>query len=137
VAGAVAGVRRGEVPVDDVRDAVHRLAPQVTEQQLAGFCGQLCHFVTMHHTIEDQAMFPAVAAHPDYAPVAERLVDEHLVIHDHLLRMDRAAVVVAADPTRMPELAVAFTELRRVLESHFTYEEGEMTEALGVLGLRI
>lgn len=127
VSGRVAAVRAG----------VHELAPSLTAQQVAGLCGQVCRFLTMHHTIEDQNLFPAVATMERYAPVAERLAEEHLVVHAHLERVDDLAVAVRTDPDRIPDLVAAVADLRADLESHFAYEESEMTEPLGLLGLGV
>ncbi len=38
-----------------------------------------------------------------------------------------------ADPTYVDALVVAVADLRADLESHFTYEETEMSEPLGLL----
>ena len=65
------------------------------------------------------------------------LAEEHLVIHDHLERVDDLAVAVHADPSRIAELVEAVAELRVDLESHFAYEETEMAEPLGLLGLGV
>jgi hypothetical protein len=125
----------GAREVEAVRAGVHGLAPSLTAQQVAGLCGQVCRFLTMHHTIEDQSMFPAVATMEAYAPVAARLAEEHLVVHDHLERVDDLAVAVRTDPGRIGELVTAVADLRADLESHFAYEESEMSEPLGLLGL--
>ena len=132
---AVEELRDGGGDVGDVRESLHRLAPALTAQQVSGMCQQVCRFVTMHHTIEDRSMFPAVATLEAYAPVATRLAQEHLVIHDHLERVDELALAVYVDPSRIAELVTAVSELRHDLESHFAYEETEMTEPLGLLGL--
>ena len=127
----------GSSDVEAVRAGVHGLAPSLTAQQVAGLCGQVCRFLTMHHTIEDQNMFPAVATMQEYAPVAARLAEEHLVVHDHLERVDDLAVAVRTDPGRIGELVTAVADLRADLESHFAYEETEMAEPLGLLGLGV
>ena len=134
---AVAEVRRGAGDPADVRAAVHELAPALTEQQVAGYCAQVCRFVTMHHTVEDQMMYPPIAALPGYAPVIERLMEEHLVVHDHLEVVDDLALAVMADPSRIGDLADAVDALRRDLESHFLYEEEQMAEPMGVLGMGV
>ena len=41
------------------------------------------------------------------------------------------------DPGRIGELVAAVADLRADLESHFAYEETEMSEPLGLLGLGI
>jgi iron-sulfur cluster repair protein YtfE (RIC family) len=134
---AVAELRDGTGDLDEVREGVHRLAPALTAQQAAGLCRQVCSFLTMHHTIEDQSMFPAVASLEAYAPVAARLAEEHLVIHEHLERVDELAVAVHREPSRIAELVAAVADLRHDLESHFTYEEVETAEPLGLLGLGV
>jgi hypothetical protein len=134
---AVEALQGGTGDVAAIRAGVHGLAPSLTAQQVAGLCGQVCRFLTMHHTIEDQSMFPAVATMETYAPVAARLAEEHLVVHAHLERVDDLAVAVRTDPGRVDELADAVADLRADLESHFAYEESEMSEPLGLLGLGV
>lgn len=134
---AVEALQDGLGDVEAVRAGVHGLAPSLDAQQVAGLCGQLCRFLTMHHTIEDQNLFPAVETMEAYAPVAARLAEEHVVVHAHLERVDDLALAVRTEPSRVPELAAAVADLRADLESHFAYEETEMAEPLGLLGLGI
>ena len=134
---AVEELRDGTGDIARVRETIHQLGPALTAQQVSGMCRQVCRFLTMHHTIEDQSLFPAVATLEAYAPVAARLAEEHLDIHDHLERVDHLAVAVCADPSRVDELVTAVADLRLDLESHFSYEETEMTEPLGILGLLV
>ena len=134
---AVTELRDGTGAVGVVREHLHQLAPALTAQQVSGLCRQVCRFLTMHHSIEDHSMFPAVATLEAYAPVAARLAEEHLVIHEHLERVDDLALATYADPLRVAELVTAVAELRSDLESHFAYEETEMTEPLGLLGLGV
>ena len=134
---AVEDLAAGAGDVGAVRAGVHGLAPSLGAQQVAGLCGQVCRFLTMHHTIEDHDLFPAVATLDAYAPVATRLAEEHLVIHAHLERVDDLAIAVRTDAGRVGELAAAVTALRADLESHFSYEETEMAEPLGLLGLGV
>lgn len=134
---AVEDVRTGASDAEAVRAGVHGLAPSLDAQQVAGLCGQVCRFLTMHHTIEDQNLFPAVATMTAYAPVAARLAEEHLVVHAHLERVDDLAVAVVSAPGRIGELAEAVAGLRADLESHFAYEETELSEPLGLLGLGV
>lgn len=135
--GAVEELRDGTGDVGAVRETLHRLAPALTAQQVSGLCRQVCRFLTMHHTIEDQSIFPAVATLEAYAPVAARLAEEHLDIHEHLERVDDLALAVRTDGSRVDELVTAVADLRHDLESHFAYEEFELTEPLGLLGLGI
>ena len=50
--------RRRPATVGDVRETLHRLAPALSAQQVPGLCRQVCRFLTMHHTFEDQAHVP-------------------------------------------------------------------------------
>jgi len=69
--------------------------------------------------------------------IAARVAEEHLVVHAHLERVDDLALAVRTDPARVDELVEAVAGLRADLESHFAYEETEMTEPLGLLGLGV
>ncbi|MET1058732.1 MAG: hemerythrin domain-containing protein [Nocardioides sp.] len=128
-------VRRGEATVADLRAAVHHLTGRRSLETLGGFCAQFCSFVTMHHMLEDQVMFPAVAGLPDYASVAQRLSEEHVVIHEHLLRIDAVLLRLDGSAEAFAELDEAVAALAGDLLSHFTYEETELAEPLGLLGL--
>ena len=128
-------VRRGDATVAALRAAVNHLTGRRTQETLGGFCAQFCSFVTLHHTLEDQSMFPAVAGLPDYAPVAERLAEEHVVIHAHLLRIDAVLRRLEGEPHAFDELDTAVAALDEDLLSHFTYEETELAEPLGLLGM--
>ena len=134
---AVEAVRQGAATPADVRDAVHQLTWRQHREDIGSFCGQLCRFVTMHHTIEDQAMFPTVAALPGYGPVVERLMDEHHVVHERLVRVDEVLVRMQGDEAAFEDLAASVAALSEVLLSHFLYEEEEMGEALGLAGLLV
>jgi hypothetical protein len=130
----VAEVRRGEASAADVRAAVSAFGG-ASGLTLGQHCAQLCRFVTMHHSLEDSAMFPALGAHAKVRPVVERLAEEHVVIHEHLVHVDELAARLDAEPGVLPELEEAVAEFAGVLRSHFTYEEDELSEPLGLLGL--
>ena len=127
-------VRRGEASAADVRAAVHQFGG-ATGLTLGQHCAQLCQFVTMHHSLEDSAMFPALGAHAKVRPVVERLAEEHVVIHEHLVHVDELAARLDAEPTVLPELDEAVAAFAAVLRSHFSYEEDELSEPLGLLGI--
>ncbi len=134
----VGEVRRGEGSASDVRESVSQLAAALGAAggtTLSQHCAQLCRFVTMHHSLEDSAMFPALGAHARVKPVVDRLAEEHVVIHEHLKHVDALASRVDADPDVLPDLEEAVGTFARVLRSHFTYEETELAEPLGLLGI--
>ena len=85
----------------------------------------------------DDSTRPRVAGSVELTP-RQRLGGDHLrQIHDHLERVDDLAVAVHRDPSRIAELVDAVADLRADLESHFAYEEVEMAEPLGLLGLGV
>ena len=62
----------------------------------------------------------------------ERLAEEHVVIHEHLVHVDELAARLDAEPDVLPELDEAVAAFAAVLRSHFTYEEDELSEPLGL-----
>ena len=62
-------------------------------------------------------------------------MEERVVIHDHLVAVDDVVVRMASDGDLLAELDEVVTALDAVLASHFAYEEQEMSEPLGLLGL--
>ena len=131
-------VRRGEAAAADVRAAVSGFAGAfgaATDVSLGQQCAQVCRLVTLHHTLEDSTLFPALGAHARLKPVVERLAEEHAVIHEHLAYIDALATRVDAEPDVVTELAAAVAEFGAVVRSHFRYEEDELSEPMGLLGI--
>ena len=63
------------------------------------YCQTYCRVVTMHHSIEDQAMYPRLrAADPTLGPALDRMVEEHHAVHGRLEELDSALVVLVTDP---------------------------------------
>ncbi|MFN8515749.1 MAG: hemerythrin domain-containing protein [Chloroflexia bacterium] len=88
--------------------------------------------VTIHHTIEDQHMFPGLQREQaSLAPVLDRLHWEHEVIAEVLDQFDKALVAMMREPERVEDVKRIADELRDALLSHLAYEEDELLEALG------
>ncbi len=107
-------------------------------RRFGNLCGQYCQFVNGHHSLEDQHVFPSLAAVSDgYRQVVERLMDEHRVVHALLERQIATLNALAAEPT--PENFAAarevFAALKDVLLSHLGYEEDQIGDALGYYGV--
>jgi hemerythrin-like domain-containing protein len=66
--------------------------------------------------------------------VIERLVDEHLVIHDAIQEVDRALVGHMNEPEDYEPIQTAIDFLTDALLSHLSYEEYEIVEPLARLG---
>jgi hemerythrin-like domain-containing protein len=103
-------------------------------RRFGNLCGQYCQFVHMHHSIEDQAIFPALSQKGEaFRKIAERLAAEHLVVHELLVRLVGALGELARSSTSQ-NFATArelFEALERVLLSHLGYEEDAIGDALG------
>jgi len=129
---SVAAVRHGEGKAADVQRDIAGVGIGLNQQMVGGLCAQVCRYVTMHHTLEDQALFPQVGALDTYAPVAKKLAEEHVVIHEHLVHMQGVLARLGSTPEVFDELDVSVTQLQLMLESHFTYEEVELSEPMGL-----
>ncbi len=94
--------------------------------------------MTTHHTIEDQSMFPRLrAADPRLAPVVERLEAEHGVIHEVLEGVDQALVAFVGAAADGAGLRQVVDELTDRLLSHLDYEERELCDPIGRLGVLV
>ena len=90
--------------------------------------------LTLHHTIEDESIFPALrGGSAGLRKVVERLSEEHSTIRRLLENLHAHAVNAVREPGRetFSALRVAFLALDRVVRSHFDYEQEELEEALG------
>ncbi|MEO1911552.1 MAG: hypothetical protein ABGX10_14140, partial [Paracoccus sp. (in: a-proteobacteria)] len=58
---------------------------------------------------------------------------EHEVVHELIIRLDRAADALSEDPSdeNFVQAAMIFRKLEEVVRSHFGYEETELAEAIG------
>jgi hemerythrin-like domain-containing protein len=94
--------------------------------------------VAIHHTIEDQTMFPGLARHePSLSPVIERLSAEHETIAEVLTSLDEALVTMVTDPAGLHDVAARTNELATQLLAHLAYEEEQLLPAIGRLSARI
>ena len=104
-------------------------------------CGAQCRALTVHHRLEDEGLFPAVAAAAgvSFAPLLARLAAEHRVIHDLIEDLAAAAAALAADtrPALFDACAQAFDRLDAVVRSHFRYEETRLAAPLGYYGIGV
>lgn len=146
---------RGEL--DRVRDAVDQvcsggqdagvarhLINQMTMRQnywsLGAFCAAYCRVLSVHHTIEDEHMFPELRRGDGaLAPVLDRLSEEHEVIAALLDRLDSSLVALVSDASdgARADARAAVDELADVLLSHLTYEEEELVGPLARLGILV
>jgi hemerythrin-like domain-containing protein len=98
---------------------------------LGAFCARYCGFVGQHHGIEDAAVFPHLAQRePQLAPIINRLIEEHQVIHVAIEEVDQALTDHIAHPEDYQRIQDAIDYLSDSLTSHLAYEEQELLEPL-------
>lgn len=128
----------GKVTAAEVAAETADLAIVANYKRFGNLCGQHCQIVEMHHSIEDYAVFPALARQGEaFRRIAERLKAEHEVVHALLEKLMDALVVLTDEPTTASFLAAreVYEALARVLLSHLGYEEEAMGDALGYFGI--
>jgi FAD/FMN-containing dehydrogenase len=90
-----------------------------------------CRFVTGHHMLEDEAVFPHLRAREaGLEPVIDRLADEHKIIHQVLNDVDQALVDHLRNPADFTGLQQAVDVLTDALLSHLAYEEAQLVDPL-------
>ncbi len=132
-------VAAGTLDAGAARSAINEMTMRQNNWTLGTYCESYCRVVTVHHTIEDQSMFPYLRRRdPRLAPVIDRLQAEHRVIHDVLDGVDQALVAFVAaggDAAALTGLRHAADLLSDTLRSHLAYEERELVEPIARLGL--
>jgi hypothetical protein len=129
-------VAAGAMDAGAARSHIHTMTLRQNNWTVGTYCESYCRVVTMHHTLEDQAMFPRLRrGDPRLAPVVDRLEEEHHAIHDVLEQVDRALVAFVATPDGARELRAAVDLLTDTLLSHLSYEERELVEPIARLGV--
>jgi hypothetical protein len=128
----------GTLQQAELDKATDELAMVRNFRRFGTLCGQYCQFVHGHHSIEDSALFPALAAKSEaLRKVTERLKAEHEVVHALLIRLIGAlnGLLEAPSPETFADARTVYEALERVLLSHLGYEEDEIGDALGVYGV--
>jgi Hemerythrin HHE cation binding domain len=134
----VVQVVEGDTDVGAARHLINRLTVRQNYWTLGSFCAAYCRVVAIHHTIEDQTMFPGLASRvPSLAPVIERLSREHEEIADVLVALDVALVAMVTDSAGLSQVQARADELATQLLAHLAYEEAQLLPAIGRLTDRV
>jgi hemerythrin-like domain-containing protein len=134
----VAQVVAGQTDVGAARHLINDLTVRSNYWTLGSFCAAYCRVVAIHHTIEDQTMFPGLAAHePALAPVIARLSAEHETIAEVLTGLDDALVAMVTDAAGLRQVQERAEELATQLLAHLAYEEEQLLPAIGRLNDRV
>jgi alkanesulfonate monooxygenase SsuD/methylene tetrahydromethanopterin reductase-like flavin-dependent oxidoreductase (luciferase family) len=129
-------VAAGSLHPGEARSEISKLTMRQNQWTVGAYCESYCRLVGLHHTIEDQALFPGLSSLDGrLTPVVDRLHSEHVAIASVLARVDAALVALVTFPeTGMPEVRAAVDLLTDTLLSHLSYEERELVEPLGRFG---
>jgi hemerythrin-like domain-containing protein len=129
---AAASVAEGRLDPAAARSLINRMTLRQNHWTLGAFCAQYCRVVTIHHTIEDRHVFPALRAEDEtLSAVLSRLSEEHEIIAEVVERFDQTLVGMMADPSGVEEVRRLANELSDALLSHLAYEENELLGPLG------
>lgn len=128
-------VRRGSRTATSARSAINEMTVRQNNWSLGAYCATYLRLVTMHHSLEDSAVFPYLrAAEPALAPVLDRLEEEHRVVHDVLNELDRVLIQLLEHPGDLSGVDAALDDLTRTLRSHLRYEEDQLVQPLDRYG---
>lgn len=128
-------VRRGALEVGAARSQVNEMALRSNNWTLGSYSQSYCRAITEHHSMESEVVFGHMrASDPELVAVADRLHDEHLVIHHLLDAVDAELVALVSTPDVFDGLQLAIERLSDALLSHFAYEERELVAPLARYG---
>jgi hypothetical protein len=129
-------VVEGARDLGSARTEINRMSLRQNDWTLGGYCQAYCRVVTQHHTLEDEGIFPHLRrSDPSLAPVVDRLVEEHHLIHAVLEGVDRALVELVGKPGDHTRLREAVDLMTDTLLSHFSYEERTLLGPLARHGM--
>ena len=119
---------------DALRADLRRLRAGGVEpgRPLAAHCLGFCAALTRHHTGEDAGAFPALAGRfPDLRPLLDKMAEDHALIAGIVARVEEIARELEEGGS--PRLVAELDGLGAILESHFSFEERRIRDALDAL----
>lgn len=135
---AIEAAGQSEAAAKAAKEAAESLPLLSNYRRFGNLCGQHCAIIEMHHSLEDQMIFPALSAKGEaFRAVVDRLKAEHEIVHRLLERLigQLEALVQAPDAAKFAAARETYDALERVLLSHFGYEEAGIGDALGYFNL--
>lgn len=130
----IARATEGEVTPEQLQAETENMQMLQNYRQFGALCGQHCQIIHQHHSIEDAAIFPVLSAKSEaFKRVTDRLQEEHVIVHELLVRLIDAINVLISDPgpDNFDNVRELYEALEQVLLSHFGYEEDSIGDALG------
>ncbi|CUR57345.1 Flavin-dependent oxidoreductase, F420-dependent methylene-tetrahydromethanopterin reductase (fragment) [metagenome] len=136
VRSIVEQVRAGSLDLSRARSHINEMTMRQNAWTMGAYCASYCRLLTQHHSLEDSGVFPHLsAADPRLEPVVDRLMEEHVVIHEVLEGLDAALVAHVAAGDDFTDLDEALDLLTDTLLSHLSYEERVLLEPLARHGM--
>lgn len=133
--GAIDDHIAGREPIAAARSILHQLSARQSYSAVGSLCSGFCTLLTMHHSIEDRAVFPGLGRdEPGAVPVLRRLMEEHEVIAEIIALLYRVLDAVEANRSHAGELKRVAEHLSDRLASHLRYEEAQLVGALNLHG---
>ncbi len=131
-------VRQGRAGAQEARTYLNSMTMRQNYWTLGAFCAAYCRVVSIHHSIEDQSLFPDLkAADQALAPILDRLHREHESIAGVLRDVDAALVAMVEDESRLDATEAAVEHLNDELLAHLRYEEDQLLGPIGRLAIRV
>jgi len=126
----------GEASPEELNKAVQNLELTENMRSFGSLCGRECKVLEFHHDAEEHSIFPQLEARQVDALTAlvARLRAEHKVVHELIVRLERAAMALMLETTaeNFAEAKAVYWKLEEVIRSHFGYEETQLEEAIGL-----
>jgi alkanesulfonate monooxygenase SsuD/methylene tetrahydromethanopterin reductase-like flavin-dependent oxidoreductase (luciferase family) len=131
-------VREGRSSAAEAHSYINSMTMRQNYWTLGAFCAAYCRVVSVHHAIEDQQLFRDLkAADQSLGPVLDRLQHEHEGIAKVLGEIDTGLVAMVENQARLDDADTAVEHLSDALLAHLKYEEEQLLEPIGRLGIRI
>lgn len=126
--------------LDELRDDMDDyLAGSTTRpKELRAHCLTFCETLTRHHTEEDESVFGVIGKQfPELVPALDELRRDHHVVSRALSRVSGLVESLGEvdDPATATGLRTEIDTLAALIETHFTYEERKIVDALNALGV--
>ncbi len=122
----------------DLTKVLNTMAIAQNLRLFGAICGRECQHLQFHHNIEEGHTFPTLEQNGSEGlrAVVAKLRKEHEVVHTLIGALSERGAAFVQNPAAatLADLKEVISNLEEVVDSHFSYEERELEEALGVHG---